>query len=421
MRLYSLNHFFFKQHSVDMFYLLGFILADGCVHKLSEKSFSISIGLHSKDEHILKSFREMLGSSRPLYYKNNNTIALCINSLEIAEDLKSFGIDERKSLTSTWPEYIPEEYLSHFVRGFFDGDGSVFKIKHPAAKRDYIGINFTGTKNFLIELQKNINKILGKEYGHMRELKIKNGFYYQLVYSGDATIKKFIDWIYTDSNESNRLKRKYDLSQEYFSNLDFIKPQRETFTKATSKNSLLKFNIDGEEMSLTEMQNDERCKVSRSTLYHRIKNLNLSPEDAMTMSKEDLPKQESPNYINKKISNHSKIDWEIASDMRQMKKEKNLTAQEIADHFGFSTSLVFDVLSNRSWIDPNYQPIKFDNSAKMYTHNSITATLTEWSSISGVPKNTIDRRLREGKTFEQAITPGRISKKIIDNCEDNVQ
>ena len=134
------------------------------------------------------------------------------------------------------------ENFKKYLAGFFDGDGSVFKIKHPAAKRDYIGINFTGTKNFLIELQKNINKILGKEYGYMRELKIKSGFYYQLVYSGDATIKKFIDWIYTDSNESNRLKRKYDLSQEYFSNLDFIRPQRETFTKSTSKNNLLKFN-----------------------------------------------------------------------------------------------------------------------------------------------------------------------------------
>jgi hypothetical protein len=257
MRLYSLNHSFFKQQSVDMFYLLGFILADGCVHKLSEKSFSISIGLHSKDEHILKSFREMLGSSRPLYYKNNNTIALSINSTEIAEDLKLFGIDERKSLTSTWPNDIPEEYLSHFVRGFFDGDGSVFRIKHPAGKRDYIGINFTGTKEFLTELQININKILGKEYGHIRTLKVKSGFYYQLVYSGDATIKKFIDWIYADSNESNRLKRKYDLSQEYFDALEYIKPQRKNFTKPISKNNLLKFDIDGEEMDKFEELKDK--------------------------------------------------------------------------------------------------------------------------------------------------------------------
>ena len=419
MRKYTLNESVFKSWSDDVAYLLGFILADGCLYKYKNKScFTLNLHIHEKDLHILESFKKVFGTDKPIY-KINNCVVLVINSTEIAEDLKSFGIDERKSLTSTWPEYIPEEYLSHFVRGFFDGDGSVFKIKHPAAKRDYIGINFTGTKNFLIELQKNINKILGKEYGYMRELKIKSGFYYQLVYSGDATIKKFIDWIYTDSNESNRLKRKYDLSQEYFNNLDYIKPQRENFTKSSAKSSLLKFNIDGEEMSLTEMQNDERCKVSRSTIYNRIKKLNLSPEDAMTMSKEDLPKQESANYINKKISNHSKIDWDIANQMRQMKKENNLTAQEIADHFGFSASLVFDVLSNRSWIDPNYKPNKFDNTAKLYTHGSTTASLTEWSKITGVPKNTIDRRLREGKTFEQAITPGRI-KKIIDNCEENV-
>jgi len=407
MRKYAYNDSFFKNHNTEMFYFLGFFLADGCVIKRSENSYIIQFGLHIKDEHIVKSFQKIINSNRPLVYFDN-FVSLSLNSKEMAEDLRKYGIEERKSLTSKWPPFIPEEYLSHFVRGFFDGDGSIFKIKHPAGKRDYIGINFTGTKEFLLELQKQINKIVGKDYGYLRTLPVKSGFYYQLVYSGDATIKKFIDWIYENSHEDNRLKRKYDLSQDYFNNLSEIKPQRINYNKSSKDVETLRFEIDGIEMSLTDMQNDERCVLSRGALYHRIKNLNLNPKEAMTLSKDELPKAEAPNIINKKLANNSKIDWEIAKQIREMKLNNNSTAKEIANYFDLSTALVFDVLNNRSWYDPDYTPSKFDNTAKVYEHNGVSGTLTDWAKISGVPKNTIDRRLREGKTFEQAIQPGRM-------------
>ena len=152
----------------------------------------------------------------------------------------------------------------------------LFKFK-DAWDRNKIDIH----NKFFIELQKQINIIVGKDYGYLRTLPVKSGFYYQLVYSGDATIKKFIDWIYENSNENNRLKRKYDLSQDYFNNLSEIKPQRINYNKSSKDVETLRFEIDEIEMSLTDMQNDERCVLSRGALYHRIKNLNLNPNQKL--------------------------------------------------------------------------------------------------------------------------------------------
>ena len=53
---------------------------------------------------------------------------LNINSKTIKDDLMNIhGINPCKSFNIEFP-YVPEEYLHHFVRGYFDGDGHVNSI-----------------------------------------------------------------------------------------------------------------------------------------------------------------------------------------------------------------------------------------------------------------------------------------------------
>ena len=50
---------------------------------------------------------------------------LNINSKTIKDDLMNIhGINPCKSFNIEFP-FVPEEYLHHFVRGYFDGDGYV--------------------------------------------------------------------------------------------------------------------------------------------------------------------------------------------------------------------------------------------------------------------------------------------------------
>lgn len=50
------------------------------------------------------------------------------DSRELALDLKNKGCYQGKSLTLTFPskDIVPEHLIRHFIRGYFDGDGSVF-------------------------------------------------------------------------------------------------------------------------------------------------------------------------------------------------------------------------------------------------------------------------------------------------------
>lgn len=107
-------------------YLLGWIISDGHIKK---NGFTIKI--HNRDIDILLKLRD--GISKDLFIKENknNMITLDVNSqvlqkrlLELLK-LKSYG---EKSKTVCFPD-IREDLRIHCIRGIFDGDGSVRKIK----------------------------------------------------------------------------------------------------------------------------------------------------------------------------------------------------------------------------------------------------------------------------------------------------
>ena len=403
MRTYTLNENFFGSWSYEMAYTFGFLVADGNLFHEGGNAWRISMGLKSLDKHILESINKMMESNRPIYdHFASGVSQMRFHSKIMADDLKSLGLTERKSLDMPWLTSVPAEFMAPYVRGFFDGDGSVFLIKHPSAKRNYIGINFTGTKEYLEGLQQEINKIIGREYGHIRALKVKSGFYYQLVYSGDATAKLFFDWIYEGSTPETRLSRKYDLVQSHYASLspEQLSDQRRSFARAEEVHETWVITAFGEEKTLSEWSMDKRCIVSRGVLYHRIIKQELEPEFAMTTPVGDI---EAPNHAPDVLSNASTINWDIVKEIRA-RHQAGETVEVISTDLNYTESLIHDVVQNRSWVDPDYTPrrTKSTNILKVIYQDK-EYTLTELSALTGVPKPTIDRRLREGKTVEQAV------------------
>ena len=140
-RKYNINQDYFKTWSRNMAYLLGFWFADGCIY--GGKIFDITVGM--KDKYIIKKFAE------ELQYEGNiqdavdkQACRINFSCKVIYDDLVKLGGCECKSLVIEFP-IVPEEYLSDFIRGYFDGDGSVFERKE---KR--INSAFTcGSKKFL--------------------------------------------------------------------------------------------------------------------------------------------------------------------------------------------------------------------------------------------------------------------------------
>lgn len=125
-RKYPCNDNFFKTQSHNMAYVLGFIAADGYV---SAKENCVSIELQKRDRQILEDIKTLTGITRPIteQLRNNGKYTVCLRnwSKEWKNDLAHYGITNKKTLTLAPPTLLLPEYRIDYIRGYFDGDGSV--------------------------------------------------------------------------------------------------------------------------------------------------------------------------------------------------------------------------------------------------------------------------------------------------------
>lgn len=142
--------FFVKIDSEEKAYVLGFMYADGYI---SGKYFGFKQS--AKDREILEKIRVALKSKHKIgEYINNNGYgqgkaycSLAISNEKMVSDLQNLGVVFNKSKILQFPnqEQVPSHLLRHFVRGYFDGDGSIYKV----AQGDTYGVSFIGTQDFL--------------------------------------------------------------------------------------------------------------------------------------------------------------------------------------------------------------------------------------------------------------------------------
>ena len=130
MGLHIRSNFFdqgcFSSLNEESAYWLGFVFADGCMRN---DNYSLTISLSSKDKPHLEKFAKFLGGRtlvRDISVKQHKCCRLSVGSKQMFNDLLKYGCTPKKSLTLKWPD-IPDEYLWHFLRGYFDGDGCAVK------------------------------------------------------------------------------------------------------------------------------------------------------------------------------------------------------------------------------------------------------------------------------------------------------
>jgi uncharacterized protein YdhG (YjbR/CyaY superfamily)/predicted HTH domain antitoxin len=163
-RQYPLNENYFSEiDSIDKAYWLGFMFADGYITQ--GKNGQFIFGLKLIDKEILELFKKYLQTEKPITssisggFSNGNTIyALEISCQQIFNDLSKHGCIEQKTFKLKFPN-LKEEFISHFIRGYFDGDGTVHVGYQKEKLHLYSG--FSGIKEFLEKLL--INLIFIKE------------------------------------------------------------------------------------------------------------------------------------------------------------------------------------------------------------------------------------------------------------------
>lgn len=230
---YEYDKDFFKEiNTEEKSYWLGFISADGYVTYLPEiRQYALGIEIRLSDISHLEKFNKSIKGNckistriRKPVRENSETFpescSLRIYSKEMVEDIILKGVVCNKSLILKFPTLKDESMIRHFIRGYFDGNGSISIEK----RSNQIRCNFTcASKEFLDKLKIILDKLNIHSYIAMSS---KNSKAYQIGITGRNSTKTFLEYIYNDSNIS--LDRKHEF---YFANIHLLEYIRKGWDK----------------------------------------------------------------------------------------------------------------------------------------------------------------------------------------------
>ena len=216
---YNVNVNFFKTPTPKMAYTLGLIASDGNVCHTGNAHM---LHLASDDLDIIEKVRVLMTYGGPIHQKlrpnGKTSYSLRICDQTIFKDLHNLGITERKSLTFIPPK-LPSKLDSHFIRGYFDGDGSVCAPKNPKYPSMSLAVRFyTASLPMAEYLYSKAVALLGSVYkGKINKQLVHENNYYYILSFGYGPAKKLFKYMYKESN-GLYMDRKYNKFIEGLSN-----------------------------------------------------------------------------------------------------------------------------------------------------------------------------------------------------------
>lgn len=201
MRKYTLNEYFFHELNEKSSYWLGFLYADGFVRMKDGKSGELKIKLKDTDKNHIEKFLSDIKCEKPIKCGIDNKSKFCsvtVYSNVMVNKLFELGCVNNKTQKIRLPN-LNKDSMNHFIRGYFDGDGSISKVKN---RTNSFTVSVCSNVNFNDEL---INFLgFGKAY--------KYDNYSVILINKIIDIINFRNYIY--SNAVTLLERKLNKFKE---------------------------------------------------------------------------------------------------------------------------------------------------------------------------------------------------------------
>ena len=210
---YNLN-FFNNIITIEKAYWLGFLYADG---GLDSSCYRLSFKLSKTDYEHLEKIKNLLcpeniivfsqnydERTKKTYYRAN----LAINNMTIFNQLIKIGCLPGKKHEYKVPN-LPENLISHFIRGYFDGDGSV------SISNNCLEMNIVGGKNILEFIAQQLENII---YKKIQVIKVKDKNLYRIGWGGNIICDAVMHYLYKDATSICYLERKYNKWYKHFIN-----------------------------------------------------------------------------------------------------------------------------------------------------------------------------------------------------------
>ena len=179
-------------------YWLGFLYADAYLnisekHNLQYISFSLQL---SDKEHIDK-YGKFINKNTYVqkqydkrYDKEWIKATVTLSNKELINKIRSFGFKQNKSTISTRLPKLPDNMYRHFIRGYFDGDGSILKNKREVSFSN-------GHPQLLIDIKDKLKEQANLEIGKIVKRKNNKGCHFS--FYALSKVNKFYNYIYKDA------------------------------------------------------------------------------------------------------------------------------------------------------------------------------------------------------------------------------
>lgn len=205
----NINNNFFEEINTELkAYLLGFFAADGTINKNDN---GMAIHIQSRDREVLDYYADAFNVPKQYYFypakkeTHQPKIKLVIHSAINKRNLLALGFPPNKTyeMFSLPTDIMDENLIRHFVRGYFDGDGSIIL---PSKKSRVTKFKITSSNLAFLQYCKKVFEDFG-----CYNIKIefpKNDFAKTLYIQNKPSIKLVYNYLYLNSNFY--LKRKFD-------------------------------------------------------------------------------------------------------------------------------------------------------------------------------------------------------------------
>lgn len=191
-----------------MAYILGIITTDGCL--VEHKNGYPGLDITSKDRGLLEEIKLAMSAEHKIG-KKTRSCHLQIRNRILYNDLLRLGLTPRKTRTKVFPK-VPKEYLPDFIRGCFDGDGSVLIWEEPRWKHSWQmrTVFSSGSIEFIKQLRQILSDNIGLSKGYL-EL-VRKAIQIKYAIADSFVLYKFM----YNTNSCLYLERKKKIFEAFF-------------------------------------------------------------------------------------------------------------------------------------------------------------------------------------------------------------
>lgn len=294
-RKWTLNETYFDSiDTPEKAYWLGLLYADSYNNV---RGHQITLALKAVDQDTVAAFMRAVATDAPVVirmgggFAGKSPVAVAtLNSVHMCATLARHGCGQRKSDVIRYPFWLDRALWSHFVRGYFDGDGGLSREMGTrlAPRHVKYRANIVSNPHFVDDLNQVFEQELGRQFyvlryhGHKRTTQIR--------IEGNRQVESFLSWLYQDATV--KMKRKHDLFEALLAH-ERIEQAREVYAYRVADGSLVgHYESRAEAARQLDLWSDSvvRCcqDPKRTTGGYRFTNRPLDTHHSFTMGAGEL-------------------------------------------------------------------------------------------------------------------------------------